>query len=140
MRDNSIECCLICVLAALLGSCCSKSAALPKTVPVSGTVTLDGKPIPGAELICTPVKSTRGTGASGRTDQDGKYELHDRSGAKGAPAGEYRVSILKAGLAGIPKKTGDVPDPTLASLIGVQNVTVPEGGGTLDFPLKSRSK
>jgi hypothetical protein len=60
-----------------------------KIVPVSGTVTLNGKPLPNAYIMFQPVNesggSTQPPGSYGKTDAEGKYTLHvvgvDRDGA-----------------------------------------------------------
>ena len=64
-------------------------------MPVSGTVTLDGKPLSGVMVSFIPTGSTRGTGAGGYTDKAGKYELTATHGGKGTPVGEYRVLAAK---------------------------------------------
>ena len=73
------------LVVASLAIGCNRGPAPPKLVPVHGTVTLDGKPLPGAAVTFVPVGNTQGTGASGYTDQDGKYEVLDRGGDKAHP-------------------------------------------------------
>ncbi len=61
---------------------------------VSGTITLDGAPLPDAMVMFTPI--TGGRPAAGRTDAQGRYELvHDRSNM-GALFGEHVVEISTA--------------------------------------------
>ena len=131
---------VLCVVAALaLG--CNRGPARPKLVPVHGTVTLDGKPLPEAIIRFVPVGSTPGTGASGYTDKYGKYEVLDRGGDKGAPMGEYNVSIVKPGVPGGSNATPGTHAPVMpmgSSQIVSQKATVPEGGGIIDFSLKSK--
>ena len=82
----------LCLFVALTG--CGRAASdRPKLIPVSGTVTLDGKPLSGAVVQFIPTGSTRGNGASGCADKAGKYELTAARGGKGTPVGEYRVVI-----------------------------------------------
>ena len=64
MRNHYAGCPLLCVLAALASGGCDRGPALPKAVPVGGTVTLDGKPLAGATIRFTPIENTRGTGAA----------------------------------------------------------------------------
>jgi hypothetical protein len=59
---------------------------------VTGTVTLDGKPVEGAAIQFEPVSSGLPT-AFGRTDAAGKYELWYSRGNKGASLGEAIVRI-----------------------------------------------
>ncbi|MBN2295749.1 MAG: hypothetical protein JXM70_25175 [Pirellulales bacterium] len=58
--------------------------------PVSGTVTVDGQPLPRGMIRFTP-RNREGTVGSGTVITDGKYEL---TVEKGLPAGEYVVGIL----------------------------------------------
>ena len=66
---------LQCLVVATLTGCGGTTANQPPLMPVSGTVTLDGKPLPGVMISYVPTGSTRGTGAGGYTDKAGKYEL-----------------------------------------------------------------
>ena len=96
---------------------------------------------PAAAIRFVPTGNTQGTGASGYTDKDGKYEVRDRGGNKGTPMGEYRVSIVKPGIAdGVTTSTDPHPPamPLAPSQVVSQKATVPEGGGTVDFSLKSK--
>jgi hypothetical protein len=69
----------------------------PRTVPVSGRVTLDNKPLANATLQFVPVASEAASQVSaiGTTDADGRYSLvlNTSSGSKGAVAGKYKVMI-----------------------------------------------
>ncbi len=58
--------------------------------PVTGTVTLDGKPV--ANAVVTFVPDGAGVTCAGSTDSNGKYTLGCQHGA-GAPAGAYSVKI-----------------------------------------------
>jgi hypothetical protein len=74
---------------------CGGTATNPNLVPVTGTITLDGKPLAGASVTFVGIGATPGEGATGLTDEAGKYELaHFRAGA-GAMPGEYKVVIMK---------------------------------------------
>jgi hypothetical protein len=69
-----------------------------KVVPVSGVVTLDGKPLPNAHIVFQPEagKGTvnAGTGSYGSTGPDGKYTLKaSDSDQTGAVVGTHRVEI-----------------------------------------------
>ena len=68
---------------------------LPELVPVSGTVTLDGKPLSGATVTFLPVGATRGRSCYGVTGADGRYELMETDKNKGAPEGEFEVLCNK---------------------------------------------
>jgi hypothetical protein len=56
---------------------------------VTGTVTLDGKPLEGVSVAFMP---EQGGVASGVTDASGKYELTHTDG-KGAPVGKNKVAV-----------------------------------------------
>lgn len=64
-----------------------------KTIPVSGTVTLDGSPVEGATVMfCAPnLKLT----AYGKTDSAGVYQLTTYEQGDGAPVGHFQVTIRK---------------------------------------------
>jgi len=88
---------------------CSSGPPGPKLVPVSGTVTLDDKPLGAADIMFIPKDDTRGQAAVARSDESGKFELlsNDRK-RKGAAAGSYRVVINKLVN---PDGTDFIPDP-----------------------------
>lgn len=68
---------------ALLG--CGGSSG-PTTVPVAGTITLNGEPLAGAEIVFV----TEDFSSFGKTGPDGSYAL-----VQGAVPGENQVSISK---------------------------------------------
>lgn len=57
---------------------------------VSGTVTLDGKPLSGATVEFSPAD---GSPAYGVTDEEGRYQLLWSADQQGAPLGLNRVRI-----------------------------------------------
>ena len=106
---------------------------------VTGTVTLDGQPLPDANVLFSPVKE--GSSAHGRTDSNGQYRLKYVGGASGAQQGENRV-IISTFSAGNPD--GDPPVPAVPEKVPAQyntNTTlkaeVKDGSNTFDWPLKS---
>ncbi|MHB8901481.1 MAG: carboxypeptidase-like regulatory domain-containing protein [Thermoguttaceae bacterium] len=80
----AIACCLIAV--ACVG--CGKGG--PALGTVSGTVTMDGKPLENALVTFTPAAG--GRGSTGTTDASGKYELAFIDG-KGALVGGHKVTV-----------------------------------------------
>lgn len=68
-----------------------RSSDLPDLAEVSGTVTLDGKPLAGATVIFQPVEG--GRSSQGRTDASGRYELVYLRDIEGAIVGQHEVSI-----------------------------------------------
>jgi len=83
------------LVALLLGSvalgCGGAKKDAPKTVPVSGTVTVDGQPIGGATVTFLPTSTDR-HGATGTTDATGRYTLFVGDN-RGAMPGNYKVTI-----------------------------------------------
>src|SRR5262245_18422913 len=86
------------ILCSLLGALgCSGEGY--KVAPVSGRVTLDGKPLAGAHVHFAPVatkgKIDPGPTSQGKTDADGRYTLSlDTSCRPGAVVGHHKVYII----------------------------------------------
>lgn len=134
-----------------LGGCSRATTSAPALVPVSGTVTLDGKPLVGAMVRFTPQQGTIGAEAFGTTDVDGRYSLTHRTEKPGAECGTYTVWFSKMALRdGSPIP----PDKTAADVEAVEHVprrytaasqatgnaqltsvTVGTNGGIFDFAL-----
>lgn len=140
---------LVAVTAFSVGGCSKPDPKLPKLVPVSGIVTLDGKPLEGASVTFRPVGSTPGSGAFGACGPDGRYELKSaRTQEVGTAVGEYRVTINK--LSDDAPVSGDRPaatDETTIDLLPARyssydgtelKASVPPDGGKFDFDLKSK--
>lgn len=86
-------CLLISGLLSVLG-CGSGGGNLPKTVPASGIVTLDGKPVDGAQVVLVPANEGM-TGATGVTDASGHFSLRAYPQKDGAIPGEYKAQVSK---------------------------------------------
>jgi hypothetical protein len=100
-------CLLLAPWMALLG-CGGESG--PVLVPVAGTVTVDGKPIPGAGVSFRADAgkgNTTGHAPAATADAQGKYEV-TVGPRKGAPPGWYKV-VVSAPVP--PKSGGDAPAP-----------------------------
>lgn len=78
------------VSALVLTSGCSKSG--PELFSVSGTVTLQGQPLPN--VIVTFIPDDGGKSASGTGDSAGNYKLSTFAPNDGALAGSYKVAIM----------------------------------------------
>jgi len=80
----------------LLLTCLTLGCGGSKLGSVSGTVTLDGKPLAHASIAFQPMgdKVETGLGSFGKTDANGRYTLQlvDASAA-GAVVGKHRVAI-----------------------------------------------
>jgi hypothetical protein len=84
------------VVLAVAG--CSGQAAsvpLPKTVPASGTVTLNGATLASAVVTFIPRQAESGIECTGMTDDAGLFKLKQLRGGEGAPPGEYTVVISR---------------------------------------------
>ena len=79
--------------ALVLGLGCGSG----KFAPVSGTVTMNGKPLAGALVIFSPIAKEgsidAGPGSSGKTNDKGEYTLTSDTGRTGALVGKHRVSV-----------------------------------------------
>jgi hypothetical protein len=69
-----------------------------KLAPVEGTVTKDGRPLRGIEVVflADPDAGTQGPQATGRTDEAGHYRLRTDNGDDGVVVGKHRVLLLDA--------------------------------------------
>ena len=123
-------------LAMLMIAGCSQS----ETVAVTGTVTLDGKPVENAEVFFNP---KAGRMATGVTDATGHFSIATTKPNDGAKPGDYVVTLGEYYPAGVvpplPKDGGQFPsrfppqygDPARSPL----TVHV-ERGAKNDFPIE----
>lgn len=125
---------LCCLMPAIVAGC---SDGLPPLGKVSGQVTLDGKPLPGADVFFVPES---GIQSYGRTDEQGFYKLSyvSKKGREaGAVIGKHRVSINTLS----PQRDIGAPPPkTIPPCYNTQTTLVAEvkpGTNQFDFSLKS---
>lgn len=81
---------LVCVLLTGCGT------DLPDTVPVSGTVTLDGDPVEGATVNMLSDESS--IVAHGKTDANGEFTVSTIIGSRtveGAVVGTHKIAVVK---------------------------------------------
>ncbi len=78
------------VLAPLLAGCGGSDG--PPLGEVTGRVTLDGKPLPGAVLTFI-AQSAKGSPSYGGTDHEGRYTLMFTNTKTGAMVGDHVVEI-----------------------------------------------
>jgi hypothetical protein len=73
---------------------CSRPAP-PGPATVRGSVTFQGRPLPGGVVVFTPDKDrgTAGKPIRGELGPDGTFKLHDTAAGPQVPPGWYRVSI-----------------------------------------------
>lgn len=116
--------------------------------PVSGRVTMDGKPLAEVIVRFQPIaersdQPNPGPGSFGTTDQDGRYRLRTiKPDAEGAVVGTHRVYLSSKPP---PQDPADDRAPVFKEIIpskwrdGSQTFTVPAGGTTqADFQLSRR--
>ncbi|MGE3821108.1 MAG: carboxypeptidase-like regulatory domain-containing protein [Isosphaeraceae bacterium] len=143
------------LLLALVG--CGESG--PKLVPVSGVVTLNGKPLEGAEVSFVPDPTNKdSTPGNDKTGPEGNYKAMFQ-GRSGLAPGKYVVLISKKADAppGIVLPPEMQMDTFQQEMAGLRKETLPskytdamkteqppievgENGGTFDFDVKASSK
>jgi hypothetical protein len=73
----------------------------PRYVPVSGVISLNGKPYPEAVISFQPIAAegnqNPGRGSSSYTDAEGKFHLKTDDGNNGAVPGKHRIRIMTKG-------------------------------------------
>jgi len=131
----------------------------PKLVPVSGTVTLNGKPLKDAAILFLPDESNReGLPGQDQTGPEGNYKVMT-NGRSGLVPGKYRVVVTKSTV-DASKLPGDFKDdpymgklvaegpapagdmaarktPKSTEITGEFNSEVLPGGGVLDYDVKA---
>ena len=97
MRCWGLLACALLLTASVIG--CGGSG--PKYVPVSGTVTLDGKPYGDAVVVFLPKASAEhpepGRSSAGETDASGHFALKTDELKNGAVIGKHLVKISTRG-------------------------------------------
>ena len=116
----------IVVVALILAAC---AASGPELGSVSGTVKMDGKPVPNAQLIFEP--EGPGRAATGLTNEAGQYAMEYTPESAGALVGPVLVRISTL--------TTDHPEtiPPKYNLKSELKRTVESGKNVIDFDLES---
>ncbi len=78
---------MLLVVTAMIAGCGQSG---PEILPVTGVVTLDGKPLDQARVVFVPDK---GRPAVGLTDSSGQYKLQFNETKWGALSGPHKVQI-----------------------------------------------
>lgn len=86
-------CPFLCLFLLFQVGCSSKEKS-SKLVPAKGSVTLDGESLFRAKIEFEPIGSAEAIRYWGFSDEQGNFEIQSTRG-KGAPAGEYKVTITK---------------------------------------------
>ena len=131
---------LLCLVLGCIG--CGPSG--PKLVEVTGSVTLDGKPVPNAIVTFNP-DFAGGSNSLGKTDANGKYRLEFSQDRTGAMVGKHLVEIVTKKISasdmpdtGEPVATEYVAIPAKYRKRGALTVDVTDGRNVIDFPLVSQ--
>lgn len=120
------------LLAAFLLPIClfgCASSDVPELGEVYGKVTLDGKPVPGLNILFTP---ETGRAAGAITDEEGYYELKYLEGYGGCKIGPAKVTFEWS-----PGVEASVSIPAKYMQEG-SDVVVKAGSNELNFPLESK--
>lgn len=140
------------ILVVLCG--CGGGGSDVKTAPVSGTVTVDGKPVEGLLVRFEPAAAEGSmkegwSDSSGVTDAQGRYRLATPTGQSGALIGPHGVTISEAPTAEMVDATTEgaaapktKPKPGLPARYNAQStlkfVVPKEGTKEADFGLASK--
>jgi hypothetical protein len=101
--------------AALLAVIVSFAAAAgcdggPSIAPVSGTIYMDGKPLPNVDIAFQPIGSEQnpnpGRGSTAKTDAEGRYALKIDGTVDGAVVGRHRIVISSSQTTAVDPETG----------------------------------
>jgi hypothetical protein len=143
MRLRATEDC-VCTIGLLffLASAAGCSGAPDNVATVTGKVTLDGQPLPGALVEFIP--DGAGSTSMGKTDEQGNYTLKYTREHEGALIGKHRVRISTyvQGDATSDPPIEAVPEkvPAEYNLKTNLSATVEDGANTIDFPLESKGE
>ncbi|MCY2996283.1 MAG: carboxypeptidase-like regulatory domain-containing protein [Planctomycetota bacterium] len=120
--------------AVLLNGCGSGDLQLSS---VSGTVTLDDRPLSDATVEFQP---DSGSFSEGVTDSSGNYTLRYNAKKKGALPGKHQVRITHSTRVDAQGQKIDGPQllPARYNRFSELAVEVKSGSNKLDFPLKSK--
>jgi hypothetical protein len=109
------------------------------TVPVSGVVTCNGKPVANGVVNFTPLpdqegRSERGRVALGKTDSEGRFKLTTYENNDGALVGRHTVTISM----GFSEESGSIAEKQFACTGSKEEVTVKRGMGEIKLAFGSK--
>jgi len=102
----------------------------PELAPVSGRVTLDGRPLELADVVFQPEGAL--SPSYGRTDTEGRYQLGYKRGVTGAIVGEHMVAIS------VSREL--VPNPPQIARTELRVTVEPGKENVFNFDLRSETK
>lgn len=125
-----------CAILAILAGGCGRDYGY-QTAPVSGVVTVDGKPLEEGTVMFFP---TEGKMASGFIGEGGKYSLSTYEPNDGAIVGECRISVQVITGAGEANEMKTPPPSPVPSRYGTPETSglscTVKAGETNDVPLE----
>lgn len=129
----------VAALSALLAGC---GPSGPQLSEVKGKVTVDGKPVPRAEIAFVP-EAAGGSPSLGKTDAEGNYRLAFTQDRFGALIGKHKVTITSKKISpnempdtGEPIDTAFVPIPKKYQ--GALTAEVKSSSNVINFELVSK--
>jgi hypothetical protein len=114
----------------IIVSGCGGASDQPDLGEVSGTVTLDGKPVPGINVLFSP---DTGRPAGAKTDESGYYELLYLSGVNGCKVGPNTVTFEWE-----PGAENTVAIPERYTGTNGFKIEVKPGSQVIDLPMESK--
>jgi hypothetical protein len=144
---------LLPVLAAVALFSVGCSSDPYETAPVSGQITLDGKPVPKAAVMFSPIATTGhlnpGPGSYGITDSEGRYSLKlIGKETRGVVVGKHKIRIENytdpgdtsddRGRRAPSKPAMPIPAKYMAIDPKLEFDVPPKGTDKADFPLTSK--
>lgn len=133
-RETPLPTVPVAVLVFCLWGC---GGSGPELVPVRGTVTLDGDPLPEATLIFIP---ENGRNSTATTDASGRYELWYTRDRKGAVPGEHTVQVrTKTVFTDDEGHDREVPQKVPSRYNDASELKVRVEAGKSEYPLELRS-
>lgn len=136
----------VAIAAALAVAGCQKPAA--KIVPVEGTISLDGRPMPNLMIQFMPdaFRGTDGPLSTAISDGAGNYVLKCGNGKAGAAVGTHRVVIIDPEKKPAPQGSDEPVKPGRISFVYQDArstpliIQVPPEGGKIDLQLVSNAQ
>ncbi|TWT33248.1 DUF4198 domain-containing protein [Blastopirellula retiformator] len=122
-----------CMILIGLAGGCGPAANHPELAPVTGVVTVNGKPVENVTVVFTP--ATEGRVSRGGTDAEGKFTLRYAGDADGAVLGQHAVTFMVI--------DADAPANVLPRKYADQTASIPAevtkaGPNEYTFDLKGR--
>ncbi len=130
---------LICLSLVVIAGCGSDR---PPLAPLTGTVTLDGKPVQYGGLMFSPVEG--GRPSVGGTNEEGEFEAMYVYGVPGAIIGKHRVMFEEGSADTGPESEEDefkpYAPPANNYTISPKDIEVESGGTVINFTLERKKK